>query len=109
LVDREKKVSRHPITVRRRRKASRAKKVRRGLREAADRMREVYNPDVSHTGFKPEPVTSKTQQKKVDRQEHAVQERAERKLESLDRKWGLGLGPVKARLKWMGQLFGGGG
>lgn len=105
-------MSRHLITVRRRRKASRAKKARREAREQRA-MVGVYNPAAGQVGRIPAdearpPGLSKTQVKKVAVREKFVQERAERKLQGLDFKWGLGLGPIKARLKWMAQLFGGG-
>lgn len=106
-------MARHPITVRRRRKASRAKEARREAREQRVTVG-VYNPAAGQVGQVPieevrPPGVSKTQEKKLEARVNFVQKRAERKLENLDRKWGLGLGPIKARLKWMGQLFGGGG
>ena len=54
-----------------------------------------------------EPEPSQTQAKKIARQVRVITERAERRLERLDSIWGLGLGPVKARLKWMKDLIGG--
>ena len=51
-------------------------------------------------------LPSKTSQKKQAREERAKNERAERKLQKLDARWGLGLGPIKARLKWMRDLLG---
>ena len=105
-------MSRHPITVRRRRKASRAKKARRQAREQRPTVG-VYNPAAGQVGQVPlhevRPVgPSKTQAKRVAARERAANDKAVRKLKDLDTRWGVGLGPVKARLKWMGQLFGGG-
>ena len=100
-------MARHLITVRRRRQASRRKKQRQAMRSEEERISEVYTPHM-HSGLIPV-EESKTQANKIDRQERFVQERAERKLQKLDTKWGLGLGPIRARLKWMAQLFIGGG
>lgn len=96
-------MARHPMTIRIHRKAARRKKERRILRDERERIEEVYNPH-GHV-LKPEPIVSKTQQKKIEREERFVQERAERKLDKLDRRWGVGWGPIKARLKWMTEVI----
>lgn len=103
---------RHPITVRRRRKASRAKRARRAERDSGP-MVGIYNPAAGQVGRVPVDQVrlrglSKTQAKRVAAREKAANDKAVQKLKDLDSRWGVGLGPVKARLKWMGQLFGGG-
>jgi hypothetical protein len=84
---------------RRRRKGVRLREQRRRDVEAAE-LREAAS------AFIPvEPELSQTQAKKNEREQRTIKERAERRLKRLDEIWGIGLGPVKARLKWMTQLF----
>jgi len=94
-------MARLPIVVQRRRKAARIKQEKKAEKEEQG-FAQHYVP-------KNLPVTtpvSKTQQKKLDRQERFVQERAERKLKRMDERYGTGMGPIKKRLLWMKDLLG---
>jgi hypothetical protein len=102
-------MSRQPIVVRRRNKTNRKRKARRQNRKLS--LVGIYNPETGQIGRLPaeqvNPGLSKTMEKRLARDERFTQERAERKLSILDKRWGVGLGPIRKRLQWMKDLLGG--
>jgi len=99
-------MARLPLVVRRRMKNVRKAEQRGAQRAQVERNAPGEELREAFTAMIPvKPELSQTEAKRIDRQERVVQERAERRLGKLDSIWGFGIGPVKARLKWMTQLL----